>query len=141
MSEIKITSFEILEEYAKGAIVELPSFSDNQPFVCRLKRPSLPEIVTNGTIPNELLQTAYELFEGVASEEEAIEKDKNKSTEQKMRESVAVANVLKVVAKSAMAEPTYKQLEDIGVELTQEQLYAIYLYVNSGVTDLKSFRL
>lgn len=138
MEEMKVTSIEQLREYAKGAIIELPPFSSGQPFVCRLKRPSLPEIAINGTIPNELLNIAYELFEGVENAEEA---DKGKSTEQKMRETVAVIDVFKVVAKSAMTEPKYEQLEELGIELTADQLYAIYSYVNRGIEDLKSFRL
>ena len=78
------------------------------------------------------------MFEGVENAEEA---DKGKSTEQKMRETVAVIDVFKIIAKSAMTEPTYEQLEELGIELTADQLYAIYSYVNRGVEDLKSFRL
>ncbi len=48
---------------------------------------------------------------------------------------------LRLLTKSAMTEPTYEQLEELGIELTADQLYAIYSYVNRGVEDLKSFRL
>ena len=62
MSELKVTSFESLQEYAKGQIVELPPFAEGQPFVARLVRPSLLDMVSDGTIPNPLIASANKLF-------------------------------------------------------------------------------
>ena len=73
MSEkLKVTTFEDLQKYSQGVLVELPSFSESQPFVCRLKRPDLIDIVTND-IPNELMGVAYKLFQ--PDEEKKQEKE------------------------------------------------------------------
>ena len=47
---LKLTSIEELKKYANGTVVELPSFSEGQPFVARLKRPSLLSMVKQGKI-------------------------------------------------------------------------------------------
>lgn len=57
-----VTTIDDLRRYAKGSLVKLPSFAAGQPFVARLKRPSMMELVKNGEIPNELLTRANELF-------------------------------------------------------------------------------
>ena len=59
---LQITSIDELKSYANGTVVELPSFSEGQPFVARLKRPSLLGMVKQGKIPNTLLVRANELF-------------------------------------------------------------------------------
>ena len=54
----EITSLTALEQYAQGQIVELPGFGDGQPFVARLRRPSLMVLIKSGKVPNALLATA-----------------------------------------------------------------------------------
>ena len=57
-----VTSIEELKQYSNGTLVELPCFAEGQPFVARLKRPSLLGMVKQGKIPNTLLVRADELF-------------------------------------------------------------------------------
>ena len=57
-----VTSIEELKQYSNGTVVELPCFAEGQPFVARLKRPSLLGMVKQGKIPNTLLVRANELF-------------------------------------------------------------------------------
>ena len=59
-----ITSIAQLSEYAKGQVVRLPDFAPDQPFVARLKRPSMLVLAKSGKIPNSLLETASSLFDG-----------------------------------------------------------------------------
>lgn len=132
MSEkkIKVTTLTELKSYAKGAIVELPSFADGQSFVARLKRPSMLGMVKQGKIPNTLLVKANELFvqggAGVDPEEENMMDE--------------MMGVLELMAQETFVEPTYEDIKESGVELTDEQLMFVFNYAQQGVKALESFR-
>ena len=125
---MKITSLEELKEIAKGEVIELPGFNE-KPFVVRAKRPSLLNLVSSGEIPNELLTTAYSIFNGrtVTGKQEAVS----------MKET---NDLLRIVAEKALIEPTLKQIEEAGLELTDLQLLELYNYSQQGVRALQSFR-
>ena len=57
-----ITTISDLQSYANGTIVRFPDFGDGQPFVARVRRPSLLVLAKQGKIPNSLLTAAGELF-------------------------------------------------------------------------------
>lgn len=132
MNDLKITSFEQLQEYANGDVLELPAFSENQPFVARLRRPSMMALVRNGKIPNELLTSANELFaEGVSG---AFDPD-NKAALDEM------FVLLDTMCEASFVEPTYQQIKDAGIELTDEQKMFVCNYAQAGVRALNSFRV
>ena len=121
-----VTSIEKLKKIAQGQEVELQGW-DEEPFVCVLKRPSLLGLVENGDIPNPLLHAAYILFNG--------------SNDPKDQVNLKEANDLyRIIAKAAMVSPTYEQLEEIGLELTDMQLLEIFSFTQIGVQGLISFR-
>lgn len=126
----KITTVFDLENYAKGTIVELPEFAEGQPLVVRIKRPSILALAKTGKIPNSLLATAAELFtkggSGLDVDNENMLGD--------------MYNVCKVIAEASLVEPTLKDIEKVGLELTDEQLMAIFNYSQVGVNALKPFR-
>lgn len=123
-----ITSLDSLQEYGRGAIVQLPSFAENQPFVARLRRPSMMALAKSGKIPNALLTTANSLFikGGVDAANESVMQD--------------VLSVVDVLCEAAFVEPTYKQIQDAGVELTDEQYMFIFNYTQQGIKALQPFR-
>lgn len=131
--ELKITSIEDLKNIAKGEVVELPPFVGEIPFVARLKRPSMLSLVKNGKIPNSLLTQANKLFvggvEGVAS--------KGMENEEMLDE---LFDILDVICEAAFVEPSFKDLRDNGIELTDEQYMAVFTYTQQGVKSLESFR-
>lgn len=131
--EMKPTSFETLKKYSNGVVIELSPFSETQPFVCRLKRPELLDVIESG-IPNELLGVAYKLFNP------EDEKNENKSAEEEFKTSSDFRKVLECIAEATMVEPTYKEVLDAGMKLSTIQLMEIYDYVNTGVEKLKFFR-
>lgn len=131
----KITSFDDLKKYSEGAIVELPPFSENQPFVARLCRPSVVDMMMDGTIPNELLETAFSLFDGGSEQEE------EKSISDRLKESKETTDILRVIAEHTLVSPTYNDILESGLQLNDTQLAAIYRYTQLGVENLKSFRL
>ena len=132
----KITSFDELKKYSEGAIVELPPFSENQPFVAKLCRPSVVDMMMDGTIPNELLETAFSLFEGDSEKEE-----EKKSISDRLKESKETVDILRVIAEKTLVSPTYNEIIESGLQLNDTQLAAIYRYTQLGVENLKSFRL
>lgn len=123
-----ITSLESLQEYGRGAIVQLPPFAEGQPFVARLRRPSMMALAKSGKIPNALLTTANSLFlkGGVDATDDSVMKD--------------VLSVVDVLCAAAFVEPTYEQLQKVGVELTDEQYMFIFNYTQQGIKALQPFR-
>lgn len=133
MGDLKITSFEDLVAAAQGEVVELPPFAEGHPFVARLKRPSMLEMVKSGTIPNELLVEANKLFAKGAGKV-AIENQTNPS----MMKDMFI--IMDEMCKASFVEPTYEEIKKSGVQLTDEQQMFVFSYSQSGVKALKSFR-
>ena len=127
----KVTSLATLEGYAKGDLVELPPFSEGQPFVARLKRPSLMVMVKQGKIPNSLLQSANELF--TTGLEGAFDEDNKEALSQ-------LFDMMDLICEASFVEPTYAEIKSTGLELTDEQLMFIFSYSQRGVKALESFR-
>lgn len=121
-----ITSLDKLKELSKGIEVELQGW-DNEPFICILKRPSLLGLVERGEIPNPLLNAAYILFNGAKTQKDVVSLKEEKE-------------LFTIIAKAAMVDPSYQDLEDIGLELTDVQLMEIYRFSQLGVSSLMSFR-
>lgn len=128
--EMHTTSVSELKKYAKGSIVELPPFADGQPFVARMKRPSMLKLIKEGTIPNTLLVKANELF---ANTQQAFDPD-NEDTMQE------VFDIIDIIAEASFVEPTYSEIKESGVDLTDDQLMFIFNYSQRGVKALESFR-
>lgn len=125
---MNITNLHDLSEYAKGQIVELPPFAENQPFVARLCRPSMLSLAKSGKIPNELLSTANNLFvDGKLDTKSDPEALKN------------VFDLFDVICEACFVEPTYKDIQDAGITLTDEQYMFIFEYSQAGVKALKPF--
>jgi len=120
---LKPTSLEAIKNMQREDTVELPAFLDGTPFVARLRRPSILHMVDLGQIPNELSAAVDELMGGQAQQFRTSIKDR--------------ASVLCTVAKAALQEPTYDQVEDV---IDSFQLTAIWNYVISGVMALEPFR-
>lgn len=124
-----ITSIAQLSEYAKGQVVRLPDFAPDQPFVARLKRPSMLVLAKSGKIPNSLLETASSLFDG-----------KSNMTNNSNNTMGDMYRVLEIIAEASLVSPTMAEIKSAGIELTDEQLIAIFNYSQQGVEGLKSFR-
>ena len=121
-----VTSIEKLKKIAQGQEVELQGW-DEEPFVCVLKRPSLLGLVENGDIPNPLLHAAYILFNGSNNPKDQVNlKEMN--------------DLYRIIAKAAMVNPTYDQVVEAGLELTDMQLLEIFSFTQIGVQGLISFR-
>lgn len=125
-SSVKPTTLNDLKKYANGAIVEIPPFAEDMPVFVKLKRPSMMSMIADGLIPNQLLSVAETMFMNGASDSNIPIKD--------MREVVVC------MCKACMVEPTYQDVIDAGLELTDEQMLFIFNYSQIGVNALRSFR-
>lgn len=126
----QVTSISELKKYSGGEIVELPGFTDDAPFVARLRRPSLLILMKSGKIPNSLLSQAQELFSnGTANAGDQTEQDFSK-----------MIDVVEILCKSAFVEPSYEELEQNDIQLTDEQMMAVFSYTQRGIKALESFR-
>lgn len=125
----QVTSLEQLKQYADGNIVRLPDFAEGQPFVAKLKRPSILGMAKQGKIPNSLLVKTNELF--VQSGSLDVE-------ESSMMQEIY--DVIDLIASETFVEPTYDEIKSTGIELTDEQMMFIFNYSQQGVKALESFR-
>lgn len=128
--ELKVTNITDIQQYAAGSVVRLPDFGPGQPFVVRLRRPSLLVMVKSGKIPNTLIEQATNLFAKGA--ESMVGQGKNTLGE--------MCEIIDVVIGAALVQPTLKEIEGAGIELTDEQKMAIFSYTQSGVKALEQFR-
>jgi hypothetical protein len=125
---LKPTGLQELSEYGKGTLVPFPDFAEGQPFVARLRRPSMLSLVKQGKIPNKLLSTANTLFANNSFDVGDDEAMKN------------LFEVIDVLAEACFLEPTYAELRSAGVELTDDQMMFLFNYTQQGVKALDSFR-
>lgn len=125
----QVTSLEQLKQYVNGNIVRLPDFAEGQPFIAKLKRPSILGMAKQGKIPNSLLVKTNELFVQSGS----LDTEENSMMQE-------IYDVIDLIADETFVEPTYKEIKSTGIELTDEQMMFIFNYSQQGVKALESFR-
>lgn len=125
----QVTSLEQLKQYANGNIVRLPDFAEGQPFIAKLKRPSILGMAKQGKIPNSLLVKTNELFVQSGS----LDTEENSMMQE-------IYDVIDLIASETFVEPTYDEIKSTGIELTDEQMMFIFNYSQRGVKALESFR-
>ena len=125
-----ITTVSDLQSYAKGTIVRFPDFGDGQPFVARVRRPSMLVLAKQGKIPNSLLTAAGELFSkggaGLDADNENMLGD--------------MYGIMDIIATASLIEPSMQDIKSVGMELSDDQLMAIFNYSQAGIKALESFR-
>ena len=112
--------------FKTSQVVTLPGWF-GETVEMELKRPSILALAAAGAIPNPLMKTARKLFYS------GINPDGGDLAEE--------GRVLVEVAKAAMVNPTFEELEEAGIELTDEQLIAIFQFTQLGAKALDRFRL
>lgn len=125
---MQVTSFEDLKKYGEGTIIPLPGFVQDEPFVVRVKRVSLISLIRHGKVPNKLYAAVAKLFNSTQKTEITLDVLKENH------------ELFEILAKDTLLEPTYQQIEDAGLELSDDQLLAIFKFSQKGVTELETFR-
>lgn len=129
-SNAKITTIHDLQGYVGGKIVRLPDFAEGQPLVARVKRPSLLIMAKQGKIPNTLLGAAGELFTKGGS---GVDADNTRMLGD-------MYDVCHLIAEASLVEPSLAEIESVGLELTDDQMMALFNYSQVGTKALESFR-
>ncbi len=127
---MEITSVSDLQNYARGTIVRFPDFAEGQPFVARVRRPSMLVLAKSGKIPNTLLTAAGELFTKGSG---GMDSDSDKMLGD-------MYDIMHIICESALMQPTLKEIEEIGLSLSDDQMMAIFNYSQAGLKALESFR-
>ena len=127
---MSITTVSDLHSYSQGHIVRFPDFAEGQPFVARVRRPSMLVLAKSGKIPNALLHTASQLFAKGGGALDAD--DKNMLSD--------FYDTCKIICEAALIQPTLAEIESAGMTLSDDQLMAIFNYTQTGVKALQSFR-
>lgn len=127
---MNITSITDLQRYASGTVVRLPDFAEGQPFVARVRRPSMLVLAKQKKIPNALLQSAGELF---AKGGAGLDVDNANMLED-------AHDIMEVICEAALIQPTMQEIKSAGIELSDDQLMAIFNYSQTGIKALESFR-
>lgn len=127
---MRVTSIIDLQSYANGTVVRFPDFAKGQPFVARVRRPSMLIMAKNGNIPNSLLSTASELFTSGGSN---LDGDNTQLLSD-------MYDVCHIICEACLIEPSLKDIEATGITLSDEQIMAIFNYTQMGVKALQSFR-
>ena len=105
--------------------VQIPGWCEDG-WECELKRPSILALAARGAIVNPLMKTARKLFySGISPDSGDLQEE---------------GRVLIEIAKAAMVKPSFDELEAAGIELTDEQLVAIFQFTQLGAKALRRFR-
>lgn len=126
--QLEVTPITTLKEYAGGELVQFPPFSEDMPFVAKVKRPSMMVLMKTGKIPNSLLSAANALFSG------------NMRTEEDSELYKEVLGVIEILAEASFVNPTWNELKEAEIELTDEQYTFLFNYIQRGVKALQPFR-
>lgn len=121
-----IVDFSKLTKISDSKVVELPEFGDGTKFIARLRRPSMLKLCKTGKIPNSLLSQATSLF-----------------TDDRASKKVGITDIYdicEIICEAAFVNPTYNEIKESGVELTDEQIMAVFQYAQGGVKALENFR-
>lgn len=127
---LQATSIAEIKRQAGGEFVELPGFIEGEHFIVKLRRPSLLAMVRQGRIPNTLLNEATELFSNGTS-------TVGRNNENSLKEMM---DVIEIICEASLIQPTWKELKDNDIELTDEQLMAMFSYSQRGIKGVEQFR-
>ena len=130
---MNITSLDQLQAIKQTEVIELPAFEDGTPLNVEVKKPNMMQLIAAGKIPNTLLSSAMELFNGRAGEK--MQKAADNAGD--LKDLVGLMNV---IAEASLIKPTYKEIKKIGIELTDNQLLGLLMYSQGGIKALENFR-
>ena len=135
MENNEVISLQEIEEIAKGELVQIPGWKKGTVISVRLRPIDItPEIVKiKKNIPNPLKKEAVEVFEGKKTNVDKVGEE--------IIDKPGVLDGLDIIAKLALAEPTYEEIQK-RLPLVLEQKLAIFEWAMGagGLEELKPFR-
>ena len=123
---MKITEIQELKAMGGTEIVELSGWGE-KPFVCQLRRVGMYEMMAHGSVPNPLMPVVQDLFMGMQRAKDGMQDAES-------------ARALLAVAEAAMVQPSYKEVTEAGIQLTDAQVLEIFFFATRGPAALAAFR-
>lgn len=105
--------------------ISIPAWDDGETVEIKVRRPSLLTMAAAGEIPNELVGAAQRIFGGEPPTALPLER---------------MGQLMIMMARAAMVEPTYDQMCESCGSMTDMQLAAVYSFTQAGVRALLPFR-
>ena len=130
---MNITSLDQLQAIKQTEVIELPAFEDGTPLNVEVNKPNMMQLIAAGKIPNTLLSSAMELFNGRAGE-------KMQKAAENAGDLKDLVGLMNVIAEASLVKPSYKEIKKIGIELTDNQLMGLLMYSQGGIKALENFR-
>ena len=130
---MQVTSLEQLQSIKQTEIIELPAFEDGTKLNVEVKKPNMMQLIAAGKIPNTLLSSAMEMFNGKAGE-------KMQKAADNVGDLKDLVGMMNVIAEASLVNPTYKQIKGLGIDLTDNQLMGLLMYSQGGIKALENFR-
>lgn len=116
------------------SVIEIPGFMPGETFEIKVKNLSIVGLMSSGKIPNSLMTTVKEAFEGLKSKKsEKSSEENNANVIDKAKE---ITELLDIVCQEAMVEPRFNEIKDV---MNDSQKLAIFEYTQGGVEHVKSF--
>lgn len=138
MEELKVTSLEELKKIKLTEIIEVGKFSDGTMLVAEVKQPDLMALAMAGKIPNSLMSTSMSLVEDKGNSNDTGEKVLKKMNEES-NFSKEMFEMMDIVAREVLVNPTYAQIKKIGLELSIEQRLTLFNRIQGGTKSLENF--
>lgn len=131
---MQVTSLEQLKNIKVTDIVNLGCFEDGTELIAEVKKPNLMQLMVEGKVPNTLMTTAMGMFKNGSGElvNKAID------DAEALKELVGM---MEVFAEASLVNPTYAQIKELGLSLTENQLIGVLQFAQGGVKALENFRM
>ena len=122
-----ITPLETMQTMTQPEEITLSGWRRGQEITVMVQKPNFYALLARGSIPNPLIPEMDKLF---------VRRDRKGYAEP----DIKFATTLVTIAELTLVEPSYQQLTDAGVELTDDQLTELSIYATSGAEALATFR-
>lgn len=122
-----ITPLETMQAMTQPEEIALSGWKRGQEITVMVQKPNFYALLAKGSIPNPLIPEMDKLF---------VRRDRKGYAEPDAK----FAETLETIAELTLVEPSYQQLIDAGVELTDDQLTELSIYATSGAEALATFR-
>lgn len=138
MNELKVTSLEELKKIKLTEVIEVGRFLDGTMLVAEVKQPDLMALAMAGKIPNSLMSASMSLVEEKESKDSTGEKVLKKMNDES-NFSKEMFEMMDIVVKEVLVNPTYAQIKKIGLELSIEQRLTLFNRIQGGTKSLENF--
>lgn len=136
-----VTNLEQLRKIRTTEEAKLPPFVDGTPFTAELKKVSLIDMVKRGKVPNPILSAMMTVTGEDTKSKAKGESENGQNIAAAMNENTAETFAfMQAVAEECLVNPSYKDITENGVSLTDAQIMSIFSYAMSGTVTLSSFR-